>query len=98
MLSAAGGSLEEIETDYDCFFRLLKEYRSPGYGRRIRKIRERMGLKRKEFAAIIGVGDQTAYHWEKEAISHGNYICPGELTFFRIWQLAKKKGVDINDT
>ena len=98
LLCEVGGSLDEIETDYDRFFSLMKEYRSPGYGRKITKIREKMGLKRKEFAAIIGVGDQTVYHWEKEALSRGRYICPGELTFYRIWQHALKRGVDINDT
>ncbi len=57
-----------------------------------------MGLKEKEFAAIIEIGDQTVYHWEKEALSLASYICPGELTLYRIWQLAKKKGVDINES
>ena len=98
LLSAAGGNLNKIEKDYDCFFRLLKEYRSPGYGRKVKRIREQMGLKRKEFAATVGVGDQTVYHWEKEAESHGSYICPGELTFYRIWKLALKRGVDINES
>ena len=88
----------EIETDCSSFFRLLKEYRSPGYRGRISKIREKMGLKRKEFAAIIGVVDQTVYHWEKEAVSRGSYICPGELTFYCIWKLAKEKGIEINES
>ena len=69
----------------------MKEYRSPRIWQEDQENSRANGIKGKEFAAIIEVGDQMVYHWEKEAYPRGSYICPGEWTFTVSGSLQRRK-------
>ena len=86
------GNILEIEPEV-----LLDEYTlfcKPGYGDRIRRIRNALGLSQTAFANILGTCRSTISVWEIEYNNHH----PSRNIYDKLMELAENKGVNIYDS
>lgn len=65
-----------------------------GYGTRIKKIRAAHGLSQAAFAGLLSVTRSTVSIWEIENKNHH----PNRAMYEKLKELARVKGVEINDT
>ena len=76
--------------DYD-------DFRKPGFGKKIRNLRNAYGMTQTDFAKLIDVTIHTLSKWENEGKVRGKVAYPSKERFIMLKKLASQKGVDFNE-
>lgn len=89
---ANGFDLDELNRNPDIYRDRYEEICDvPGYGEKIKAVRNKMSLSLKKFGKLIGVSDSSVLQWETELRGRR----PNRKTFERILAVAAKEGIDI---
>ena len=76
----------------DEFLDEYTKFCKPGFGKKIKIVREAFGVSQKDFAPILGVNRSTVSIWEAEINDHH----PSREAYLVLKDMAKSKGVDIS--
>ena len=76
----------------DEFLDEYTKFCKPGFGKKIKIVREAFGISQKYFAHILVVNRSTLIIWEAEI----NYHHPSREVYLVLKDMAKSKGVDIS--